>query len=89
MYTGHPIGGWECIQPEGAVLEEMYQQYPWYVLEWEDVVCTSGVVLQGANVPFNLRHMLACHATIQHGEGWSQCLELRVTGDGGYAKPWW
>ena len=45
-----------------------------------------GCGLQGANVPFNLRHMLASHATIQHGEGWSQCLKLRVTGDGGYAK---
>ena len=45
MHTGHPVGGWEGIEPEGAVLKKMYQYQLWQVLEWKDVVGTLSAIL--------------------------------------------
>ena len=86
MHAGHPIGGWEGIEPESAVFKKMNEHQPWEVLEWEDIYCTPSVVLQGLDIPFDLRHVLVCCATVQHRERWSQDLKFRVAGDRCHAK---
>ena len=66
MHTGHPVGGWEGIELEGAVLKKMYQYQPWQVLEWKDIVGTSSAILQGMDIPYDLWHVVVCCTTIQH-----------------------
>ena len=86
MHTGHPISGWEGVEPEDAVFKKMYQHQPEQILEWKDIVGTLGVIVQGMDIPFDLWHMLVCGATIQHWERWSQDLKFRVAGDGCHVK---
>ena len=78
MHTGHPVGGWEGIEPECAVFQKMYEHQPWEVLEWENI--------QGSDIPFDLQHVLVSHAAAQHWERWLQDLKFGVTGYGCHAK---
>ena len=65
MLTGHPIGGWEGIEPECAVFQKVYEHKSRQVCEWEDVHCTLSAVLQGSDVSFDLWYVLICHAAPQ------------------------
>ena len=64
----------------------MYEHQPWEVLEWEDIYCTLGAVLQGSDVLFDLWHALVRRAAVQHWERWSQDLKFGVAGYGCHAK---
>ena len=87
MHTGHHVFGLDGIEPEHTIFKKMYEHQPWEVLEWEDISCTPSAVLQGSDILFNLRHMLVCHAAVQHWERWSQDLKFGVAGDRCHAKP--
>ena len=86
MHTGHPVGGWEGIEPERTVFQKVYEHQSWQVFEWEDIYCTTSAVLQDLDIPFDLRNMLVCHAAVQHWERWLQNLKLGVAGDACHAK---
>ena len=86
MHTRRPVGGWEGIEPEHAVFQKVYEHQSRQVFEWEDIHCTLSVVLQGSDIPFDLRHVLVRRTAVQHWERWSQDLKLRVAGDGCHAK---
>ena len=86
MHTGHPLGGWEGIEPECAVFQKVYERQLRQVFEWEDIHCTPSAALQGSDVLFDLWYMLIRCTAIQHWERWLQDLKLGVTGDGCHVK---
>ena len=66
MHTGHPVDGWEGIEPECTVFQKVYEHQSWQVYEWEDIYYTASAVVQGLDIPFDHRHVLISHAAVQH-----------------------
>ena len=83
---GHPIGVRECVEPEHCIGHETHYDQTREAREGQVVVPAAHPILDGANIPLDVRDVLALGTKIKMNHA-IKGLELGISWDGPDAEP--